>query len=131
MDLKQKELNGLRTDEQALTENFKFLSSQREKMARESSNAARLCRSTLAEVQMKALEEFDLRNKLAEITHRQKEFGTMYEIVKNERNKYVAMIQASSQDLSEKKEKLKILQNEVEILRMESLAKDKALSSTR
>ena len=36
-----------------------------------------------------------------------------YDIVKNERNKYVAMIQSSSQDLSEKKEKLKILQNEV------------------
>jgi len=131
MDLMQKELNGLRTDEQALTENFKFLSSQREKMARESSNASRLCRQTLAEVQMKALEEFDLRKKLAEITHRQKEFGTMYEIVKNERNKYVAKIQESSQDLSEKKEKLKILQNEVEILRMESAAKDKQLSLTR
>ena len=26
---------------------------------------------------MKALEEFDLRKKLGEITHRQKEFGTM------------------------------------------------------
>lgn len=131
MELMQKELNGLKAEEQKLTESFKFLSSLREKMARESSNAARQSRQTLAEVQMKALEEFDLRKKLAEITHRQKEFGTMYEIVKNERNKYVAKIQESSQDLSEKKEKLKILQNEVEILRMESAAKDKQLSLTR
>merc|ERR1719258_94247 len=55
----------------------------------------------------------------------------MYDIVKNERSKYVAMIQSSSQDLSEKKEKLKILQNEVEILRMESAAKDRSLATTR
>merc|ERR1719191_2567498 len=55
----------------------------------------------------------------------------MYEVVKNERNKYVAMIQSSSQNLSEMKEKLKILQNEVEILRMESAGKDKALQKTR
>merc|ERR1719161_962283 len=55
----------------------------------------------------------------------------MYGVVKNERNKYVAMIQSSSQHLSEMKEKLKILQNEVEILRMESAGKDKALQRTR
>merc|ERR1719395_185453 len=90
-------------------------------MAREASTAARLCREALAGVQMKALEEFDMK----------KEFGSMYDIVKNERNKYVAMIQSSSQDLSEKKEKLKILQNEVEILRMESAAKDRSLTTTR
>merc|ERR1719247_3554715 len=41
------------------------------------------------------------------------------------------MIQQSSQHLSEMKEKLKILQNEVEILRMESAGKDKALQKTR
>merc|ERR1719407_477075 len=80
---------------------------------------------------MKELEEFDLKKKLQEISQRQKEFCTMYEVVKNERNKYVAMIQSSSQNLSEMKEKLKILQNEVEILRMESAGKDKALQKTR
>merc|ERR1719163_1452014 len=72
-----------------------------------------------------------MKKKLQEISQRQKEFCTMYEVVKNERNKYVAMIQSSSQHLSEMKEKLKILQNEVEILRMESAGKDKALQRTR
>merc|ERR1719207_78175 len=80
---------------------------------------------------MKQLEEDDLKKKHQEISQRQKEFCTMYEVVKNERNKYVAMIQSSSQNLSEMKEKLKILQNEVEILRMESAGKDKALQKTR
>jgi chromosome segregation ATPase len=131
MEEMQKELAGLRADEQVWSQHHAFLTSQREKMAREASTAARLCREALAEVQMKALEEFDMKKKHAEITHRQKEFGSMYDIVKNERNKYVAMIQSSSQDLSEKKEKLKILQNEVEILRMESAAKDRSLTTTR
>merc|ERR550514_1692354 len=131
MEDMQSELQTLKQQEQQWSAHFKFLSSQREKTARDSSTAHRLCRETWDEVQMKELEEFDLRKKLQEISQRQKEFCTMYEVVKNERNKYVAMIQSSSQHLSEMKEKLKILQNEVEILRMESAGKDKALQRTR
>ena len=74
---------------------------------------------------MKELEEFDLKKKYQEIAQRQKEFCTAYEVVKNERNKYVNQIQTCSQNLSEMKEKLKILQNEVEILRMDAASKDK------
>eukprot|EP00913_Durusdinium_trenchii_P013679 g12845.t1 len=48
----------------------------------------------------------------------------MYEVVKNERNKYMTHIQKSDQQLSEMKEKFKILSNEVEILRMESAVKE-------
>merc|ERR1711904_2271 len=129
--LKQETLEKEKKQEQQWSNHFKFLSSQREKIARDSSTAHRLCRETWDEVQMKELEEFDLKKKLHEISQRQKEFCTMYEVVKNERNKYVAMIQSSSQNLSEMKEKLKILQNEVEILRMESAGKDKALQKTR
>jgi uncharacterized small protein (DUF1192 family) len=51
----------------------------------------------------------------------------LYEEVKNQRNKYVSQIQDSSQDLAELKERIKILQNEVEILRNESSEKDRAL----
>merc|ERR1712151_1271483 len=79
----------------------------------------------------KQLEEDDLKKKHQEIIQKQKEFATMYEVVKNERNKYMTHIQKSSQHLSEMKEKLKILHNEVEILRMESAMKDKMLQRTR
>jgi chromosome segregation ATPase len=68
---------------------------------------------------------------LKEISQKQKEFCTMYEVVKNERNKYTTHIQKSSQHLSEMKEKLKILQNEVEILKMESAFKDKKLQNIK
>lgn len=58
---------------------------------------------------------------------KQKEFSAVYEIVKTERNKFVAQIQNSSQHVSEMKEKFKILQSECDILRMENSAKDKNL----
>lgn len=127
----QKTLKDLKQQEVLANNHLKLVSSQREKIARDASTAYRLCRETEGEVQMKELEEFDLKKKLMEIQQRQKEFCSMYEVVKNERNKYVAMIQSSSQDLSEKKERLKILQSEVEILRMESVGKEKALQKTK
>ena len=54
-----------------------------------------------------------------------------YDIVKTDRNKYVNQIQSSTQALAEMKEKTKILMNEVEILRNESLQKDMALQKER
>merc|ERR1712048_266233 len=131
MEDMQKELKSLKADEQQWSAHFKTLASQREKLARDASTAHRLCRETADEVAMKQLEEDDLKKKHQEISQKQKEFCTMYEVVKNERNKYMQHIQKSSQHLSEMKEKLKILQNEVEILRMESAFKDKQLQKVK
>lgn len=49
----------------------------------------------------------------------------MYDVIKNERNKCVNLIQTSMQKASEMKEKIKILQNEIEILRTAVMQKDK------
>mmetsp|Transcript_25494 Transcript_25494/g.58817 ORF Transcript_25494/g.58817 Transcript_25494/m.58817 type:complete len:926 (+) Transcript_25494:75-2852(+) len=131
MEEMHKELKNLKAEEQQWAASFKSLASQREKLARDTSTAHRLYRDTADEVAMKQLEEDDLKKKHQEISQKQKEFCTMYEVVKNERNKYMTHIQKYSQHLSEMKEKLKILQNEVEILRMESAFKDKQLQRTR
>merc|ERR1712100_25994 len=131
MEEMQKELRNLKSEEQAWNAHFKTLASQREKLARDASTANRLAHETADEVAMKELEEDDLKKKHQEISLKQKEFRTMYEVVKNERNKYMTQIQKSSQHLSEMKEKLKILQNEVEILRMESAFKDKQLQKVK
>merc|ERR1712176_1397857 len=131
MEEMQKELRNLKAEEQQWNAHFKTLASQREKLARDASTAHRLSRETTDEVAMKQLEEEDLKKKHQEISQKQKEFCTMYEVVKNERNKYMQHIQKSSQHLSEMKEKLKILQNEVEILRMESAFKDKQLQKVK
>merc|ERR1712070_1329826 len=131
MEEMQKELKNLKAEEQQWNAQFKTLASQREKLARDASTANRLAHETADEVAMKELEEDDLKKKHQEISLKQKEFCAMYEVVKNERNKYMTQIQKSSQRLSEMKEKLKILQNEVEILRMESAFKDKQLQKVK
>merc|ERR1712054_642606 len=131
MEEMQKELKTLKAEEQQWNAHFKTLAAQREKLARDASTAHRLSKDTADEVAMKQLEEEDLKKKHQEISQKQKEFCTMYEVVKNERNKYMTQIQKSSQHLSEMKEKLKILQNEVEILRMEGAFKDKQLQKVK
>jgi uncharacterized small protein (DUF1192 family) len=61
------------------------------------------------------------------ILFRLQQYETIYEHVKNERNKYMNLIQTIRLTDSELKEKIKILQNEIDILRTETLTKNKAL----
>jgi len=58
-------------------------------------------------------------------------FLSLYEEVKNARNRYVSQIAATSQDLAEMNERIKILQNEVDILKSESKERDRALIETK
>ncbi|EEY63762.1 MBO2, coiled coil flagellar protein [Phytophthora infestans T30-4] len=104
-----------------------MLTAQRELKAREATSALNSERQTQQELKTKELVIFDLAKKWNETTNHLREFSALYDVVKNERNKYVNLIQASTQALAEMKEKIKILNNEVEVLRNESLAKDKAL----
>ena len=62
---------------------------------------------------MKHLVVADLSKRCNDTNNRLKEFSALYDVVKNERNKYVNLIQASHQALAEMKEKIKILRNEV------------------
>jgi len=56
---------------------------------------------------------------------RLKELTELYEALKSERNKYVSLIQTSSQKTTEVREKLKIFDNETEILRTSIAQKEK------
>merc|ERR1712076_140844 len=60
-----------------------------------------------------------------------KEFAKLYDIIKNERNKCVNLIQTSTQKAAEMREKIKILQNEIEILRTAVTQKDRQLQAKR
>jgi uncharacterized small protein (DUF1192 family) len=117
--------------ENTLNENIKFLENLREKMARTASSASAQARETKEELKVKELLILDLTKKQQETDFKLNSFISLYEDVKNARNRYVAMIQDSSQDLAEMKERIKILQNEVEILRNESSEKDRALVDVR
>ncbi|ORY51485.1 hypothetical protein BCR33DRAFT_656040 [Rhizoclosmatium globosum] len=83
------------------------------------------------DLQTKDLAITEAANKCEEPIARLKEFGALYDIVKNERNKYVNQIQATAQRAAEMKEKIKILSNEVEILRHEITNKDHELTKRR
>ena len=107
------------------------LTAERETNAREAAKAVSSARETHEELKVKELVIIDLSKKHVETGARLREFSKLYDIVKADRNKYVNQISASAQALAEMKEKIKILQNEVEILRNESVAKDKALSKER
>lgn len=104
------------------------LDSQRESKAREVTRARAIEVDAQERVRMKTLIILDFAKKCNEVSNRLKEFSALYDVVKSERNKYLNLIQSSSQALAEMKEKVKILLNEVEILRIESVTKDKALS---
>lgn len=125
------ELTNLHDGEAHWHKKIKYLTSCRERMARNASQAKAQEVATKEESKVKDLLILDLAKKLQETEFRLKSFVSMYEEVKNARNKYVQSIYHASQDLAEIKERLKILQNEVEILRNESNEKDKALTKAR
>jgi|JI10StandDraft_1071094.scaffolds.fasta_scaffold169546_3 chromosome segregation ATPase len=121
------DVQNLQEEETKYVEEIKFLSTIREKMARTASQAMAQMRETKEELKVKELLILDLSKKQQDTEFRLSSFIALYEEVKNQRNKYVSQIQDNSQDLAELKERIKILQNEVEILRNESSEKDRAL----
>eukprot|EP00842_Homolaphlyctis_polyrhiza_P000705 jgi/Hompol1/1635/HPOL_002745-RA len=79
----------------------------------------------------KEISIIDASKRSAEAIGRLKDFGALYELVKNERNKYLNQIQSSTQRAAEMKEKIKILSNEIEILRHEIYNKDREVSKKK
>jgi len=108
-----------------------LLSAQRDIKSRDLSRVEKKEKEARQHVKMKELIILDLTKRCNEISNRLKEFSALYEVVKNERNKYVNLIQSSTQGLSEMREKIRILLSEVEILGNESTAKDTALTKEK
>jgi len=123
----EQEVADLKGKEGKLLENIKFLTAIREKMAITSSQANTQARTKKEDLKIIELLILDLTKKHQETEYRLNSFIALYEEVKNARNKYVSMIQNCSQNLAENKERIKILQNELEILRNESSEKDRNL----
>jgi chromosome segregation ATPase len=77
-------------EENKWVEEIKFLSTIREKMARTASQAMGQARETKEELKVKELLILDLTKKQQETEFRLNAFMTLYEEVKNARNKYVS-----------------------------------------
>lgn len=126
----ESELVSYKQQENIAQDNIKKLAIMKEKMARTASQANQQARERKEELKILRLTILDLSKKHQETKFRLDSFVSMYENVKSERNKYVTMIQNCSQALAESKEKDKILQNEIEILRNELLEKEQKLRDT-
>lgn len=121
----------MRDEEQKLNSKMLWLARQREQMARKASQNISMAKEIQEEIKIKKLLIIDLTKKHQETEGRLKSFVALYDEVKNARNKYVKLIQSRSQELAETKERIKILQNEVEILRNESAEKERRLKEER
>lgn len=118
-------------DEQANQRVIGELSLHRENKSRESSkNKAKVC-AAQDDLKVKEVVVKELQKRNHELLGRLQQLTEMYSGVKRERSNKAALIQSASQAMSETQEKIKILENELEVLRRESLLKDKLLVKLR
>merc|ERR1712168_1296368 len=68
---------------------------------------------------------------MGEVQMKLKDFAKLYDVIKNERNKCVNLIQTSSQKAAEMQEKIKVFQNEIEILCTTTAQREKQLQKQR
>ncbi|EER03783.1 Myosin heavy chain, cardiac muscle beta isoform, putative, partial [Perkinsus marinus ATCC 50983] len=117
--------------EAAACQRERLLVGQREKLHHDTDAMKKLSKQALGGVQMKMAEEAEQRKRLERCGLRQKECRSAYEIIRNERSKYLKLIQTASQRISEMEEKYRLLNNEAEVLRGEERVKEKALVKVR
>lgn len=84
--------------------------------------------TAIEEARVRVMTAADVEKQLADADGRLRRVMALYDAGKKERNALVNSIQAASQALAERKERVKILSHELSILRNESAAKDAALA---
>ncbi|MBN3298360.1 CC146 protein, partial [Amia calva] len=83
------------------------------------------------ELRSKSLVIQEHRKQYQEVQARLNAFAKLYDIIKDERNKCVNLIQTASQRAAEMREKFKILENEIEILRTSAVNRDRQLQKSK
>ncbi|CAK8672362.1 coiled-coil domain-containing protein 146-like [Clavelina lepadiformis] len=126
-----KEQEELRAKVAELTRIAQIKADEREQKSRDYMKAEQRFHRAEQELKGKQLSINDHKKKNIEVQLRLQEFAKLYDIIKNERNKCVNQIQASTQKSAEMKEKIKILANEIEILRTTVTNIEKNLQKAR
>ena len=127
----EKELVLLKKEELQRERNIMELKNLKERVQHHVVSKMNKFKEAVEVAQLKDMIRADLKKKKKDTFRRLHEFQQLYELVKSQRNKFVNLIQASSQSIAEMKEKLKILSNELEILRTETMNKEKLLAKAR
>ncbi|XP_025107836.1 coiled-coil domain-containing protein 146-like isoform X1 [Pomacea canaliculata] len=125
------EQSDLRIEVVELTRLAAIKADEREQKARDFMRAEMRYHRAVEDLKTKQLQIQDHQKKSQEVQVKLKDFAKLYDVIKNERNKCVNLIQASTQKAAEMKEKIKILQNEVEILRTAVMQKERQLQKQR
>ena len=127
----EKELVMFKKEELQRERNIMELKNLKERVQHQVVSKMNKFKEAVEVAQLKDMIRADLKKKKKDTFRRLHEFQQLYELVKSQRNKFVNLIQASSQSIAEMKEKLKILSNELEILRTETMNKEKLLAKAR
>jgi len=114
-------------EEQELRREASALSIRREQMSRDCSRNQGKVQLAESEWKVKEVILLEFNKRLDDLKARLTEVVEHWHRVKRERSAKAQMIQNASQTMSETQEKIKILENELEVLRRESLIKDQAL----
>ena len=104
---------------------------EREQKARDCMKAEQRYTRAKEELKTKTMIEEDHKKKKREMEIKLADYAKVYDLVKNERQKCITTIQASTQKAAEMREKIKILENEIEILRSTVQTKEKQLAKAR
>ncbi|XP_071815869.1 coiled-coil domain-containing protein 146-like [Apostichopus japonicus] len=125
------EQSDLRIEVVELTRLAAIKSDEREQKARDYMRAELRYHRALDDLKSRDLAIIDNKKKYQEMMTRLRDFAKLYDVIKNERNKCVNLIQASTQKAAEMREKIKILQNEIEILRTSCHGKERQFQKAK
>ncbi|KAK9829922.1 hypothetical protein WJX72_008666 [[Myrmecia] bisecta] len=107
------------------------LATQRDRIGRTAAEKTRALKETLETIALKQIVLQDLKRARKDTMSRVQDFQQLYDLVKNQRNKFVSLVGVASQSIAELKDKLKILGNELAILHNEEGEKEVLLQRAR
>lgn len=125
------ELAELRKEEGERAKILLDLGSQRDRVALSIAQKLAKVKDVQLAARIKEVELAELKKIKRETLRRIRDYEKLYDLVKNQRNKFVNLIQAANQSTTEMKDKSKILTNELDILHNEVHMKDKLLVQSR
>eukprot|EP00798_Chlamydomonas_sp_ICE-L_P024336 gene24336-9952_t len=125
--LMDEELRHLKHEEGERAKILKELASQRDRVALAIAQKLAKVKEIELSVRIREVELAELKKIQKDVQRRTKDYQKLYELVKNQRNKFVNLIQS----VHEMKDKSKILHSESDILHSEVNVKGKLLSQSR
>ena len=102
----QEDITIAQAEGKEVAERVATLRLEREARARDFMRARDMARRVKNDLALQEFSLLDNEKKAAETNVRQREFGGLYEVIKSERNKYVNLIQAAQQRMSEMRQKI-------------------------